>query len=51
MGTQGSVITNLMHALSSLQSMYALTHLLLVLALLGGLVAVGLTLYQYFGAR
>jgi hypothetical protein len=49
--TQGSDITNLMNALSSLQSMYGLLHLLLVLALLGGLVAVGLTLYQYFVAR
>lgn len=49
--TQGNDITNLMNAVSSLQSMYALLHLLLVGALLAGLVAVGLTLYQYFGAR
>jgi len=31
--------------------MYGLIYLLLMAALLGGLVAVGLTLYQYFGAR
>jgi len=49
--TRGSDITNLMNALSSLQSMYGLLQLLLVLALLGGLLAVGLTLYQYFVAR
>lgn len=49
--TQGSDITNLMNALSSLKSMYALIYLLVVLALVGGVVAVGLTLYQYFGAR
>jgi hypothetical protein len=49
--TRGSDVTNLMNALSSLQSMYGLLQMLLVLALLGGLVAVGLTLYQYFVAR
>jgi len=49
--TRGSDVTNLMNALASLQSMYGLIQLLLVLALLGGLVAVGLTLYQYFVAR
>lgn len=49
--TQGSDLTNLMNALSSLQSMYSLIHLLLLGALLGGLVAIGLTLYQYFGAH
>ena len=49
--TRGSDVTNLMSALASLQSMYGLLQLLLVLALLGGLVAVGLTLYQYFVAR
>jgi len=49
--TQGSDITNLMKALSSLHSMYGLIYLLLAAALLGGIVAVGLTVYQYFLAR
>jgi hypothetical protein len=48
--TRGADIPNLMNALSSLHSMYAMIHLILMLALLAGVAAVGLTLYQYYGA-
>jgi hypothetical protein len=46
--TQGSDISHLMSALSSLHSMYALVYTLLVLTLLAGLLALGLTLYSQF---
>jgi hypothetical protein len=39
-----------MNALGSLRSMYGMIYTLLVLALLAALVAVGLTVYQYFTA-
>ena len=48
--TRGHDISHLMHAVGSLQSMYAQVYLLLLAAgLLGGLVALGLSLYKYFG--
>jgi hypothetical protein len=46
--TKGSDISNLMHALGSLRSMYSMIYTLLVLALLAGLVALGVTLYHSF---
>jgi hypothetical protein len=46
--TRGNDITNLMNAIGSLRSMYGQVYLLLLAALLGGLVAVGLSLYKYF---
>src|SRR5262249_37411420 len=49
--TRGNDITNLMNAVGALRTMYGLLHLLLAAALLGGLVAIGLTLYKYFGAH
>jgi hypothetical protein len=48
--TQGSDISHLMSALSSLHSMYALIYTLLVLTLLLGLLALGLTVYTQFVA-
>jgi hypothetical protein len=47
--TQGSDISHLMSALSSLHSMYALVYMLLVVTILLGLLALGLTLYKQFG--
>src|SRR5262249_42501742 len=47
--TQGNDVAHLMDAISSLRAMYGQVYLLLVAALLGGLVAVGLTVYHYFG--
>jgi hypothetical protein len=47
--TKGNDIDHLMNAIDSLQSMYGQVHLLLLAGLLGGLVAIGLTLYHYFG--
>src|SRR5262249_9073593 len=47
--TQGSDISHLMSALSSLHSMYALVYTLLVVTILLGLVALGVTLFQQFG--
>jgi hypothetical protein len=47
--TQGSDISHLMSALSSLHSMYALVYTLLVVTLLVGLVGLALTLYNQFG--
>jgi hypothetical protein len=49
--TQGNDITNLMNAVGQLRTMYGLLYLLLAAALLGGLVAIGLTVYMYFVAR
>jgi hypothetical protein len=46
--TRGNDITNLMNAVGSLQTMYGLISMLLSLALLGALLAIGLTIYQYF---
>jgi hypothetical protein len=46
--TQGSDISNLMNAIGSLHTMYGLLYLLLAAALLGGLLAIALTLYRYF---
>jgi hypothetical protein len=48
--TQSHDIDHLMNAVGSLRAMYGQIHLLLGAALLGGLVAVGLSLYRYFGA-
>jgi hypothetical protein len=48
--TQSRDIDHLMNAVGSLRAMYGQIHLLLGAALLGGLVAVGLSLYRYFGA-
>jgi hypothetical protein len=47
--TQGDDVSHLMSAIGSLRAMYSQVYLLLVAALLGGLVAVGLTAYHYFG--
>ena len=49
--TRGHDITNLMNAVGSLRTMYGLLHLLLAAALLGGLVAIGLTVYLHFVAH
>jgi hypothetical protein len=46
--TKGNDITNLMNAVDSLHTMYGLLYLLLAGALVGGLVAIALTLYRYF---
>jgi len=48
--TQGSDVSHLMGALSSLHSMYALVYTLLVLTIVLGLLALALTLYRQFGA-
>jgi hypothetical protein len=47
--TQGSDISHLMSALSSLHSMYALVYTLLVVTLLMGLIGLGLTLFNQYG--
>ena len=47
--TKGNDITNLMNAIGSLQAMYNQIYLLLLIGVLGGLVAIGLSLYHYFG--
>jgi hypothetical protein len=47
--TRGNDVDHLMNALGSLQSMYGQVYMLLVAGLLAGLVAIGLTLYHYFG--
>ena len=49
--TRGNDITNLMNAVGSLKTMYGLLYLLLAAALLGGLVAIGLTVYLHFVAH
>jgi hypothetical protein len=49
--TQGSDITNLMNGLNSLHKMYSLLYTLLVVTLVFGLIAIGLTLFQYFTGR
>ena len=49
--TRGNDITNLMNAVGALRTMYGLLYLLLAVALLGGLVAIGLTVYMYFVAH
>jgi hypothetical protein len=49
--TRGNDISNLMNAVDSLQTMYGLLYLLLAGALLGGLVALVLTLYRYFATH
>jgi hypothetical protein len=46
--TQGHDIRNLMDGLGSLHRMYSLLYTLLVLILLAGVVALGLTLYRYY---
>lgn len=48
--TQSHDIEHLMNAVGSLQAMYGQIRLLLGVAVLGGLLAVGLSLYRYFGA-
>jgi hypothetical protein len=47
--TKGNDITNLMNALGSLRAMYNQIYLLLLVGLLVGLAAIGVTLYHYFG--
>jgi hypothetical protein len=47
--TRGNDISHLMNAVGSLQSMYGQVYLLLLAGLVGGLVAIGLTVYYYFG--
>jgi hypothetical protein len=47
--TKGKDITNLMNALGGLRAMYHQIYLLLLVGLLAGLVAIGLTVYHYFG--
>ncbi len=49
--TQGNDITHLMNAVGALRTMYGLLYLLLAAALLGALVAIGLTAYMYFVAH
>ena len=49
--TRGNDITNLMNAVGELRTMYGLLYLLLSAALLGGVVAIGLTVYMYFVAH
>jgi hypothetical protein len=46
--TQSHDIAHLMEAVGSLRAMYGQIYLLLAAALLGGLVAFGLSLYKYF---
>ena len=46
--TRGNDIRNLMDGLGSLHRMYSLLYTLLVLILLAGVVALGLTLYRYY---
>jgi hypothetical protein len=46
--TQGSDIRNLMDGMGSLHQMYSLLYMLLMLVLLAGVVAIGLTLYKYY---
>ena len=47
--TRGNDIDHLMNAVGSLESMYRQIYLLLLAGLLGGLIAIGLTVYHYFG--
>jgi hypothetical protein len=49
--TKGDDISHLMYAVGSLRTMYGLLYMLLALALLAGLVAIGLTVYMYFIAH
>jgi hypothetical protein len=49
--TRGNDITNLMNAVGALKTMYGLLYLLLAAALLGAVVAIGLTVYMYFVAH
>jgi hypothetical protein len=46
--TRGNDIRNLMDGLGSLHRMYSLLYTLLMLILLAGVVALGLTLYRYY---
>jgi hypothetical protein len=46
--TRGNDIRNLMDGLGSLHRMYSLLYTLLMLILLAGIVALGLTLYRYY---
>jgi hypothetical protein len=48
--TRGNDISHLMHSLGALHQMYSLLYTLLVLVLLAGVVALGLTLYKYYAA-
>src|SRR5262249_24235914 len=47
--TQGNDVAHLMSAIGSLRAMYGQVYMLLLAALLAGLMAVGLTIYHYFG--
>ena len=49
MDTRGNDIEHLMNAVGSLQSMYGQIYLLLLAGLLAAVVAIGLTVYHYFG--
>jgi hypothetical protein len=46
--TRGNDISHLMNAVGSLRAMYGQVYLLLLAGLVGGLVAIGLTVYHYF---
>jgi hypothetical protein len=46
--TEGNDITNLMYAVNSLRSMYGQISMLLTLAILAGLIAIGYTVYKHF---
>jgi hypothetical protein len=48
--TRGNDISHLMDSLEALHQMYSLLYTLLVLVLLAGVVALGLTLYKYYAA-
>jgi hypothetical protein len=48
--TRGNDISHLMNGLGALHQMYSLLYVLLMLVLLVGLLALGLTLYKYFVA-
>jgi hypothetical protein len=48
--TRGNDISNLMNGMGALHQMYSLLYTLLVLVLLAGVVALGLTLYKYYAA-
>jgi hypothetical protein len=47
--TRGNDIDHLMNAMGSLAAMYGQIYRLLLTGLLGGLIAIGLTVYHYFG--
>ena len=48
--TQGGDVRNLMDGMASLHRMYSLLYVLLLLILLSGIVALGLTVWRHFAA-